>query len=203
MPASDKVTRIARSRLMAGIALHFLAPAYLLWLLGDAAMGRAPGSWAGWLPHALGLGLPFLAVYGAASLGLIAAAAVSDRIGRRPQVDGQDGLTDLRQSLAVARGRLGGDIEVLLEKIAAMPLDHRDSQVREIARDIARLLDAEMAASHGHGAPQDASGARTMAALDTLIRALDDKSRESALLARDRVHTLANYVAAKYGEKID
>jgi hypothetical protein len=47
---------ISRARMAAAIAVHFIVPAYGLVLVADAALGHAPGTLAGWLPHALALG---------------------------------------------------------------------------------------------------------------------------------------------------
>jgi hypothetical protein len=57
--------RVSRAKLVAGAAVHLVAPAYALALVGDAALGHAPATLAGWLPHALALGGPFLLAYGA------------------------------------------------------------------------------------------------------------------------------------------
>ena len=209
-PAHPLPRRIRRGRLVAGIAIHFLVPAYALTLVADAALGHAPGTWAGWLPHALRLGGRFLMVYGGAGLLLTLLAGLIDRMARKttpPDADAAEAAdisrADLARTLASAQGRFGAKADALLHRAAALSPDHRDSQTREIVQDIRRLLDAGRAALDAENAPGDASGTRTVAALDTLVRALEEKSRETALLARDKAHTLANYVAAKYGEKID
>lgn len=210
MPATGKVKRISRSRFMAGMAIHFLAPAYLLLLIADAAMGHAPETWAGWLPHALELGGAFLVIYGGACMALIALAAMSDRIGgARADTHGEasdpaaKSRSDLSQSLAGARGRFDGDVEALLEQIAAMPLDHDDSQTREVVQDLKRLLDASGAAIDRADGAQAPLRRQTTAALGTLQQALEARSRESGILAQDEARTLANYVELKYGEKFD
>jgi hypothetical protein len=75
--------RVSRAKLVAGAAVHLVAPAYALALVGDAALGHAPATLAGWLPHALALGGPFLLAYGAAALGLTGLAALADRAAPR------------------------------------------------------------------------------------------------------------------------
>lgn len=205
MPAATNVRRIRRSRFMAGVAIHFLAPAYILLLIADAAMGRAPGTWAGWLPHALRLGGWFLLIYGLASLALIALAAAGDRRGaqRETHDPAAQSRWELSQSLAGARDRFGEDVAALLDQIAAMPLDHDDSQTRQMVQDLQRLLDAAGAALDKADGAQAPLRRQTAAALATLKQALEARSRESGILAQDKARTLAHYVELKYGEKFD
>lgn len=191
---------IRRGRLVAGIAIHFVAPAYVLTLVADAALGHAPPNWADWLSHALALGGPFLLAYGGAAIVLTGLAAWSDGKPAAPQ---EDAISQSRQalaaSLAQARGRLGGAVDALLDRAAGLAPDHSDSQTREIVRDINRLLDASLLALDAAPAQQAQLCDRTGAALAKLVEALERKSRETTLLAQDKAHTLANYIDSKYG----
>lgn len=198
--------RVRRGRLMAGIALHFLAPAYGLALIGDAALGHAPATWALWLPHALALGWQFLLAYGGAALLLTLLAGWSERLARPKAEEPEMAVISkatLAQSLARAKGCFGAQADALIDHARQLTPDYHDSQTREIVCDIARLLEAGHAALAADAGQEEGSEARTIAALEVLVCALEQKAKESALLAHDEVHVLANYVTAKYGEKID
>jgi len=197
--------RIGRGRLIAGIALHFLVPAYALALMADAALGRAPAGLAAWLPHALVLGGWFLLAYGGAAMVLAGLGALSDRgaltdRGAEAPHDpgGEDGR--LAGALAAAQGRFGVEADRLLASLAEMRPDWGESQTREIARDIIRLLESALAAREAGG---EALALRTTAALGSLTEAITRQCGEAARLARDEAHAMANYVEAKYGQKID
>ncbi|MDE1915415.1 MAG: hypothetical protein KGJ57_08755 [Sphingomonadales bacterium] len=201
--------RIARSRMVAGIALHCLVPAYGLTLIGDALWGQTPMSWAQWLPHALALGGRFLVIYGLGAVALTLLTAAVERIAPQrtgageQDADARSGHAALMQAMARARGRLGPEGDALLDRLSDLTLDLDDSSTRDMLRDMARLLDAGAAAAPIDAATRDMLNQRSLAALETLVDALEQKARDNAVAALDEVHTLANYVAAKYGEKID
>lgn len=189
--------------MVAGIALHCLVPAYGLTLIGDALLGDAPASWAQWLPHALALGGRFLVAYGLASAGLTLLAALVERVapgqGRQRAEVEQFSQAALLHGLARAQGCLGAQGDMLLDRVSALSLDLDDSPTRDMLRDLLRLLEAVQAVSGPDGVTQQ----RSLTALETLVEALEDKARDNAMAASDKVETLAHYVAAKYGEKID
>lgn len=187
---------IRRSRLVAGIALHFLAPGYGLVLVADAALGHAPGTWAAWLPHALGLGGWFLAAYGGATvvatgLAALADAALTDAALGDRRAQAQDGPLDLPMALVAARGRFGPAADAQIDRIAALV---GDGQAGPIATDIVRLLSASSAAPN----PDPALQRHTAQALATLADALDAQLRAQASQAQDRALVMARYIDLKY-----
>lgn len=198
--------KIGHGKLVAGVALHFLAPAYVLVLVADAALGHAPTTLAAWLQHALALGGPFLLLYGSAAAVVAGFAALADRRPRKappPADPAEASARDLAGALAAAQGLFGVEGDALLDRLARLPCDHRDSQVRDIVSDIVRLLTAANAAIAAEPDENGQLGQHTISALATLAAALARKSRQSGLLARDEALTLANYANAKYGREID
>jgi hypothetical protein len=187
---------IRRGRLVAGIALHFLAPGYGLVLVGDAALGHAPGTWAAWLPHALGLGGWFLAAYGGAAVLASGLAALTDRRNRaRNRAKNRGGAggdaPDLHVALAAARGRYGADGDAQLDRIAALGAQAGNGP---IVADIARLLAASSAAP----APDAALQRHTAQALAILADALDAQVSAQVGQAQDRALVMARYIDLKY-----
>lgn len=179
---------IGRGRLVAGIALHFLAPSYGLVLVADAALGHAPGTWAAWLPHALGLGGWFLAAYGGGAVVASGLAALTDRRGR---AKARSDAPDLYATMAAARGRFGADADAQLDRIAALAAQAGNGP---IAADIVRLLAASSAAP----TPDAALQRHTAQALATLADALDAQVRAQVGQAQDQALVMARYIDLKY-----
>lgn len=180
---------IRRSRLVAGIALHFLAPGYGLVLVTDAALGHAPHAWAAWLPHALHLGGWFLAAYGGAAVVASGLAALADRRQRGRVTD--TAPQPLAPALAAAQGRLGAAADLQLARIASLAaLD----EAGPIAQDIIRLLAASRAAPATDPAVQHG----TAQALATLADALEHDLRQRSGAAQDQALVMARYIDLKY-----
>jgi len=176
---------VRRARLVAGIALHFLAPAYGAVLVADAALGHAPHSWATWLPHALALGGWFLPAYGGTAMLACGVAALADR--RRPAPALPDAHA-LPLALHAARGRFGPDADAQLDRIAALAAPDGASPV---VADILRLLAASGAAP---GSIDPAIQQQTARALGVLADAL----AEEGGAARDQALVVARYIDLKY-----
>lgn len=190
--ARGRAGPIRRSRLVAGIALHFLAPSYALVLLGDAALGHAPHAWAAWLPHALGLGGWFLAAYGGVAVLASGVAALADR--RRLPAAGAS--QTLATALATARGRFGAAADVQIDRLAALAAP---DDTGPIAQDVLRLLAASAAAPGGDAVLQ----AQTAQALAALADALEQAQRQEAGAAQDQALVMARYIDLKYRPEND
>ncbi len=180
---------IRRSRLVAGIALHFLAPGYGLVLVTDAALGHAPHAWAAWLPHALHLGGWFLAAYGGAAVVASGLAALSDRRQRGAVTDMAP--QPLAPAVAAAQGCLGAAADLQLARIASLAAP---DEAGPIAQDIIRLLAASRAAPATDPAVQQG----TAQALATLADALEHDLRQRSGAAQDQALVMARYIDLKY-----
>ena len=185
--ATGRAGPIRRSRLVAGIALHFLVPSYALVLVGDAALGHAPHAWAAWLPHALGLGGWFLAAYGGATVLASGVAALADRR-RLPAANASPGLAT---ALSAARGRFGASADVQIDRLATLAVSDESGP---IAQDVLRLLTASAAAPGDDPALQ----AQTAQALATLADALEQAQQDKAGSAQDQALVMARYIDLKY-----
>lgn len=188
VPARSAGRPIRRGRLVAGIALHFLAPGYGLVLVTDAALGHAPHAWAAWLPHALHLGGWFLAAYGAAAVVASGVAALADR---RQRVQAAPPAVPLAPALAAAQGRFGAAADAQLARIASLAAP---TEAGPIAQDIIRLLAASSAAPASDPGVQQG----TAQALAILADALEQDVRQRSGAAQDQARVMARYIDLKY-----
>ena len=205
----EQIQRIRPSRFVAGIALHFAVPAYLIWLAvallpslgsGDrdqlaVAAGRASVQF-----------LLFYAVFLVAAT--LAARALEPAIRpARERREARDPLASGRQSKAQLSTALrsiatldgGSALHEAVERLRSAPWRHEDQRFQTIASDLSRTAHAFAIALEG-APPGERAEIEALAerSFSRIAQAVEQLAEEQRRLDHGDARTLARYIELRY-----
>jgi len=196
-------------RVVAGILLHVIIPAYLLSFLAACFVPPVPMSVTAVLSRMLITGEYFLPAYALLTAVAAGTARVVDpwlhrrravRLARDPRAVADQSRTRLADAMGTLR-QLPGDARLLtaLATLDHLPWDHADPRAQDLSRDLAAAATAF--ASAFRSAPEARRGDVLDLAADSAERiaaAVGTLAEERGKLDDGDARTIAGYIAARY-----
>lgn len=196
-------------RVVAGILLHVIIPAYLLSFLAACFVPPVPMSVTAVLSRMLVTGEYFLPAYALLTAVAAGTARVVDpwlhrrravRLARDPRAVADQSRTRLAEAMGTLR-QLPGDarLATALATLDHLPWDHADPRAQDLSRDLAAAATAF--ASAFRSAPEARRGDVLDLAADSAERiaaAVGTLAEERGKLDDGDARTIAGYIAARY-----
>jgi hypothetical protein len=196
-------------RMVVGVLLHVVIPAYLLSFLAACFVPPVPMSMTAVLSRMLVTGGYFLPAYGLLTAVAAGTARIVDpwlhrrravRLARDPRAIADQSRVRLGEAVASLR-QLPGDqrLATALATLDHLPWDHADLRTQDLSRDLATAATAF--ASAFRSAPEDRRDDVIDLAADSAERiaaAVGTLAEERGKLDEGDARTVAGYIAARY-----
>jgi len=211
----DKERAVLPWRLVVGIFLHFVIPAYFIFLLGAFLLSSHPPAdgeqgvrWllreSGWFFASYTL-TTLLAGMAAALLDPLLRAGRARRRARHP--DAAALLSERRAQEAIAQigaadwGPVTPRIVAALRRIADEPWDHRDPHGQRLSCDLNDASDAFLPALASARGDKRAEISNLAAhAIERIAGAIEQLARDKSRLDEGDAHTIARMISLRYGD---
>ncbi len=198
-------------RVVAGILLHVIIPAYLLTFLAACFVPPQPVSITAVLGRMIVTGEYFLPAYALLTAVASGAARIVDpwlhrrrasRLARDPRAIADQSRARLAGAMTTLR-QLSGDTRLVtaLATLDHLPWDHDDARAQDLSRDLATAATAF--ASAFRSAPEERRGEMIGLAAESSERiatAAGALAEERGKLDRGDARTIAGYIAARYAD---
>jgi len=199
-------------RVVAGILLHVIIPAYLLSFLAACFVPPVPMSVTAVLGRMLVTGEYFLPAYALLTAAAAGTARIVDpwlhrrravRLARDPQAAADQSRARLAEAMASLRQLPeDGRLATALAMLDHLPWDHDDARVQDLSRDLASAATAF--ANAFRSAPEARRGEVIGLAAESSERiaaAAGALAEERGKLDQGDARTIAGYIAARYADE--
>jgi membrane protein implicated in regulation of membrane protease activity len=201
--------RIRPSRFVAGIALHFAVPAYLIWLAIALIPSLGSGDRDQLAATAGQASLQFLLFYAVFLVAITLATRALEpalrqarerREARNPLAAGRQSKAQLSSALRTAATIGNGKaLHEAIERLRSAPWRHEDQRFQTIASDLARAANAFAVALDG-APPTEREELEALAArsFGRIAEAVEQLAEEQRRLDHGDARTLAHYIELRY-----